>query len=295
MAITELANSRTITYNNGNPIGIREYYAHPYATEKGVIDEYLSGNLPQKMTPWPSTGYFTPPVSLYVQDFSIRRDPNVPEAWYVTITYRERGDAALTPALTPNDVGYMTMRLSVEARFQDVWRQWWSDEETNAQAGRGKLDEFARPIYSVGTQDSDIGGRKVDVAGQPTSVMRHMQRMQLELVTGAFPSAAAYRAYLGVRNLTVFLGAPAGTLVFTGADAAMVSPGKWQVTFAFDVDYFFHLQQVAKRNLNGSILLDGETGGSVQGTGHAKVVSWVQPFPIVKEMRGLNSYFVSLP
>ena len=294
MPVTELTTSRTITYNEGSPVGIREYYAYPYATEKLVLDEFNSGALPNKLTPWPSVGFFTPFVDLYVYDMSLRHDPNVKEGWFVTLTYRERVDGALTPNLAPNDAGYVSMRTTIEATFEDAWRQWNSDDDINQQAGSGKLDEFQRPIYAVGTTDSDIGGIKIDVAGNPTSVMRHVQRMQLETISNLRPNPAIYRTYLGTRNRSNFISCPRGTAVFSGADATMISPGKWSITFNFDIDFWYHLKQVPKRHPNGSVVLDIPESLEA-GVGHAKIVSWVQPFPMITEFRNIIQYFTSLP
>lgn len=295
MAIIELATSRRITYGSGQPVGIREYHAEPYADESLILAQIGVG-LPAKLSLWPSAGFFTPGVDLRVFDYEIARDPQVPDAWTVRIIYREMGLDPITPTLAPNDVGYISMRTSVEGEFVDAWRQWNDDESLEAQAGGSRLDAFARPLYSVGTQDGDIGGVRIDVAGNPQSVIAHKQKIQLELTSNTRPDPNRYRQYLGVRNKTPFLGCPVGTCVFIGAEGAITSPGKWQITFNFDVDFFYHLKQTPKRNPNGSVLLDVGSGESgAQGTGQAKIVSWVQPFPIVKDLRGINQYFVSLP
>ena len=295
MAIIELTTSRRITYGSGQPVGVREYHVYPYDNEASVLALINSGvNLPAKLSQWPSTGFFAPNVDLRVFDYEIQRDQNVPQAWIVRITYREQGVDPITPTLAPNDEGYISMRTSMEAQFEDAWRQWNTSEDAEAQAGGPKLDVFARPLYSVGTVDSDIGGIRVDVAGSPTSVVNHSQRIQLEVVSATRPRPDVYRAYLGTRNRTKFLNCNIGTAVFVGAEGAITSPGKWQVTYNFDVDFFYHLRQVPKRHPNGSVVLDvgsNEDGG----TGHAKIVSWVQPFPIVTEFRNLTPYFASLP
>lgn len=292
MAIIELTTSRTISYNSGSPVGIREYHAYPYATEGLVLAEFAGGALPNKLDPWPSDGFFTPQVGLYVHDFTLRHDPNVQQGWFVTVTYREWVDGALTPDLLPNDAGYMSMRMSMEAQFEDAWRQWPSADALEQEAGRNKLDDFQRPIYAVGTVDGDIGGTKIDIAGNPVSVLTYKQRMQLEVASNIPPYPAVYRQFLGTRNTSAFVGCSRGTAVFVGADATMVTPGKWQITFNFDVDYYFHLKQVAKRLPNGSVVLNATEGA--EGVGHARVVSWVQPFPISTEFRDIIQYFKRL-
>ena len=293
MAINELTTSRRITYNSGRPVGVREYHVHPYASESDVLTLFATNQLPNKLSTWPSGGFFTPAVDLRAFDYEIVRDPNVQQAWIVRVTYAELGPDPITPTLAPNDAGYINMRLSVEAEFEDAWRQWDSADRLEQEAGRNVLDDFQRPIYPIGTTESDIGGTKIDVAGSPTSVVRHKQRIQLEVVSSTRPDPAVYRRFLGTRNLTPFLNCARGTAVFVGAEGSMSSPGKWAITFNFDVDFFFHLKQVAKRLPNGSVVLDAAEGAD--GAAHAKIVSWVQPFPIGTEFRDITRYFSALP
>lgn len=292
MAITERTTSRRITYNNGAPVGIREFHVYPYPTEASVIALLDGVNLPAKLSPWPIGLSFTPAVGLVVYDFEIIRDPVTPQAWTVNIVYRERGDNVLTPDLSPNDAGYVNMRMSAEVRGEDAWRQWFS--KTEQDLTRTLLDQFYRPIYAVGDPAGDIGGIKIDVAGHPTTILRYTQTMQLELITNALPRPGFYNTYLGTRNVSTFVNCELGSTLFTGADASQVSPGKWQVIFNFAVDFFFHLKQLPKRQLNGYVELDlGFVGGI--STGQAKVVSYVQPFPQVTEFRDLDRAFRNLP
>ena len=292
MAIIELPTSRRITYNTGQPIGVREYHVYPYATEADVLALFAAGQLPAKLARWSSSGFFTPDVDLRAFDYEILRDPNVPEAWIVRITYRELGPDPLTPDLVPNDEGYISMRTSMESQFEDVWRQWNDIDDLNS--NNSILDNFYRPIYGVGKIEGDIKGKKVDVAGNPTSMIKHTQRIQLELVSAYRPSAHVYRSYLGTRNLTRFLDCPRGSMVFTGVEGAISSPGKWTLTFNFDVDFWYHLKQVPKRHPNGTVILDIPESTEAD-TAHAKIVSWVQPFPIGSEFRDMTRYFRSLP
>lgn len=294
MAIVERTSSRRITYNNGSPVGVREFHVHPYPTEAAVVALLNGVNLPAKLSGWPITIGFSPAVSLVVYDYEIIRDPNTPEAWTVNVIYRERGDDVLTPNFSPNDAGYVNMRLSVETQFEDAWRQWFTREEQEEDNGP-LLDQYYRPLYSPLQDESDIGGRKIDVAGHPSSILRHTQRLQLELTTNRLPRPDTYRRFLGTRNITPFVYSPIGTALFIGADASQVSPGKWQIVFQFNVDWYFHLKQIPRRMLNGHVELDTGFAGQAQTTGQARIVSYIQPFPVVQEFRQLDSGFAGLP
>jgi len=293
MAIIELTTSRRITYGSGAPVGVREYHLSGYATEADVLALFDGVNLPAKLQPWPSSGFFSPAVDLRVFDFELERDPAVKECWRVRITYREQGLDAITPTLAPNDAGYVTMRASFEAQFEDAWRNWDSVEELEA-AAADVLDSSRNPLYPPGTLRSDIKGRRIDVAGYPTSIQNYRQRVTLDLTSQYRPNPTVLRGYLGTRNKTAFLGMEEGSAVFTGAEGSIVSPGKWQITFTFEVDYYYHLKQVPARHPNGDVKLDVSTAEVGEDGGQAKIVSWVQPYPRLTEFRNINSYFAGL-
>lgn len=291
MPIIELTTSRRITYGSGAPVGVREYHLSGYATESSVLALFDGVNLPAKLQPWPSSGFFTPAVDLRVFDFELERDPQVLECWRVRITYREQGLDAVTPNLAPNDAGYITMRASFESVFEDAWRNWDTVEDLNAAAAL-VLDSNRNPLYDPGTVRSDIGGRRIDVAGYPTSIQNYKQRVTLDVTSQYRPNPSVVRGYLGTRNSTAFLGFEVASAVFTGAEGSVVSPGKWQITYNFEVDYYYHLKQVPARHPNGDVKLDVAGAESGEDGGQAKIVSWVQPYPRLTEFRNINNYLI---
>lgn len=296
MPIIELANSRTISYQEGNPVGVREFHVSPYASEFQV--QALFGNLlPGKYSAWPSNVAWMnslPAVQLRARDYEITRDPNVADAWHVRIVYKDATGTTLTPKLQPADDGYVTVRLSSEARFVDAWRQWSTVDEFESVV-REKTDYLFRPRFTPGTPQSDIGGRKIDVAGYPTSVLRPVQRMVIDITTVDFPRLSDWRLFLGTRNLDGFSGVDRYTAVFTGGEAQQMQPGRWIVTLNFDIDQQYHLQQVVARNASGFAQTDAGSDNTALATGQAAIVSWVQPFPITKYMKQLHPALQNLP
>lgn len=292
MAIRELTSSRNITYNEGQPIGIREFHCHPYVTEADVVALIGAiGGLPGKMAPWPVGTFPLGESVLRVFDHAIRRDPNVTQAWIVTVTYRQRSPgASLRPGLgvTPQQPGAATIRLDYNAQFEDAWRQWPTTDDLRASFA--VLDGNQVPRFAQFTPESDIGGRKIDTAGYPTSVLRHTARLTVDVLDLYEPSFGL--ELIGTRNNREFLRFPQGTVLFMGCSALELPTGLYNASYEFNVDFLFHLKQIPKRQANGYVVLDLPGNPDDQmATGQAKVVSYVQPYPIVTDHYRISSRF----
>lgn len=298
--VIELASSRRVSYNSGSPVGTREFTVTDAADESAVyalfkIDGEPPSNLPDKFSAYPSLSTLIPPVRLVALDFTLTKDPDVLQKWDVTVTYREvaLGGSGPSPSpltqLSPNDEGYLNVRGRTEALFTDVWRGFYTDEAWRAafdQKANGALG-VGVPIYQIGTDDSDIGGVPVDVSGRPVSVETLREQITIDLTLSYIPDIDAIRKYAGSRNKTALLGCPAGSVVFRGANWSNVAPGKWQVSYEFAADNFFHLIQAPAQDDYGKPIKNERN--------QAKVVSWVQPFLRILEHRDLNAYLTSLP
>ena len=298
MAVRELTSSRNISYNEGQPTGIREFHCHPYATEQDVVALIgAPGGLPGKMFNWPGSTLEVFPIQgsdLRVFDHAIRRDPNVTQAWIVTVTYRQRGYKASVPTnfqITPNQPGAATSRFDHLAKFEDTWRQWASTDEIEFNARL--LDENQVPRYAPFTPQSDIGGKKIDAAGYPTSVLRHTIKFTIDLVDDTFPFFP--RSLIGSRNSKQFLGFDKGVLLFIGVNSVELPNGFFNASYNFEADWFFHLKQVPKRQANGYVVLDlPANADDVTATGQAKVVSYIQPYPLVADFYTISPRFASI-
>lgn len=295
MAIRELTSSRNLSYNEGQPTGIREYHCHPYTTESEVIALIgVPNGIPPKMDPWGLPTFDLVGSSLRVFDHTIRRDPNVTRAWIVTVTYRQRGSGATVPSnyrITPNQRGAITRRLDINAQFEDTWRQWASPDELRANTAL--LDEFQVPRYPQFTAQSDIGGRKIDAAGYPTSVLRHKVRLTIDVVDVKQPDF--FPEFLGCRNRKKFAGYDPGTVLFVGCNSVELPNSMFNSSYQFEVDSLFHLKQLPKRQANGYVVLDlPANANDVTATGQAKVVSYVQPHPWCIDLTVINSLFYGI-
>ena len=293
----ELITSRTISYATGVPIGIREWHVTGCENEENVWDEINLGLiLPSKLARWDTTstggtisssGWTFPTVDVRASDYEIRRDPNVYAAWYVRVTYREVGADAPSRNSLPGEVGYISLRSTYEATVVDSWRQWDNnsallfDLDRTTYATQSGTNPIRTPRYPPGSVDSDIGGNPIDIAGDPTSIISYKQRLVVDLIADTRINAQWLKEYMGTRNFQPFLGVEAGALLFAGADASMISQGKWQHTYNFEADNFFHLVQRPLRMPHGDIIL-------APGSGQANHIVWVQPFPRTMDFQSIE-------
>ena len=294
--VIELASSRRVSYNSGSPVGTRIFTVTGAADESAVyalfkLDGEPPTNLPDKFSAYPSLSTLIPPVRMVALDFDLVKDPDVLQKWDVTVTYREVtiGGAGPAPApltqLAPNDEGYLNVRGRTEGGFIEGWRLHDTAAEWDAVYATKTVTGL--PIYNVGDINGDIGGRKIDIAGRPTSIETVREQITVDVTLSYIPNIELIRTLSSTRNQTSFLGIPPGSVLFKGATWANVAPGKWSVSYEFAADNFSHLVQVAKESTDGKPVLD-------EGN-QAKYVSWVQPFPRLAEHRDLNQYLVTLP
>jgi len=293
--VIELATSRRIAYNNGSPVGTREFTVTGCADEAAVyalfkLDGEPPTSLPNKFSAYPSLSGLVPSVRLVALDFELRKDESVLDKWLVSITYREvtlSGTGPVAAPLTqlaPNDEGYLTVRGRTEGGFIEGWRlhdtaeEWDFFYSTKTSTGL--------PIFGVGTPASDIGGRKIDVGGRPVSIETVREQITVDVTLGYIPNVEAIRTLASTRNRSSFLGIPAGSVLFKGAQWSNIAPGKWSVSYEFAADNFSHLVQVAAE-YEGNVIKDSGN--------QAETVSWVQPFPRLAEHRELNDYLRSIP
>ena len=294
--VIELASSRRVSYNNGSPVGTREFTVTGAATEADVyalfkLDGEPPNNLPNKFSAYPSLSELVPAVRMVALDFELTKDPDVLQKWMVTVTYREvtLGGEGPAPApltqLAPNDEGYLTVRGRTEGGFVEAWRI--HDTAAEWDYRYAQLTVLGLPIYKVGDERGDIGGRKVDVTGRPVSIETVREQITIDLTLSYIPDVELIRTLASTRNRTSFLGIPPGSVLFKGASWANIAPGKWQVSYEFAADNFSHLVQVAAEDTTRQVILD-------EGK-QAKTVTWVQPFPKLADHRTLNKYLASVP
>lgn len=147
---------------------------------------------------------------------------------------------------------FVSVQSDVSGTFVDAWR--------NATVPTG------------GTPTgSDMGGTKLDSAGEPVSQFIWQTNLQIARRYGIGSSVpwTAIWANLGKRNSTSIEGAAVGQLLFKGVKVSNIDKCRWEVQYDFVGDQWYHMRQVPTRESDGRVQLDAN---------QAREVRWFQPF-----------------
>ena len=140
----------------------------------------------------------------------------------------------------------------------------------------GQTPQSAEATGTVG----NIGGKSIDSAGEPVSVVRYLMEAVISYTIGSSPPYVALKSYSGTRNLTAYLGALKGELLLKGIDSDRVGVSTYTLSYTFAYDPWFHLVQVPIRNTDGVVPLDTDA--------YADEVMWKQPFPLYSNFHELE-------
>lgn len=127
--------------------------------------------------------------------------------------------------------------------------------------------------------DTDILGDVVDVAGKPTSTIRHTESLDLTVFFNTATGQPDYQTFgmlAGSRNNAEYLNASRGTLLYLGAISRTFRNFVIAITHKFLWDELYHLVQVPERDSWGWAKLE-QLGGFTYKTSSG--VFWRQPFP----------------
>jgi hypothetical protein len=206
---------------------------------------------------------------VYAVSYSIAHLAGSRNTWEFTVNYEN----SEPNQYLPQEEGYTEITIDYAIEFRDLWR-------TGTSAG-----SHVAGIPSGG----DIGGIKIDKAGEPLSILVRMSDITIkETVSAAsFPGRSqGIRAARGRRNLTPFQGAVKGEVLYTGASASRVGLEKFSITHKFRQDEVFHMLQSALRNQLGKV----ETA-PFTAIHRASTVEYIQPFPSFYDFNTLSENF----
>jgi len=191
--------------------------------------------------------------------------------------------------LQEKQVGFTSIEVNAQANIVDVWR-------TGATLPSSDANITAPTLI-------DIGGNKVDSAGDPISSIQGVLNISVRNVVIGRPNYLVFANTIGKRNSAIFtfgasvttsqnLVCPIGTLVFDGATSSRIGPNQYEVNFSFTLDtQTFHLKQVPLRNGDGSVVPDQVTPAtavSVSNPWRAAKVYYKQPFPSTDSFASLG-------
>jgi hypothetical protein len=164
---------------------------------------------------------------------------------------------------------YVAMDMESNAQIVDVWR-----------TGATMPGDISAPA------DTDIGGTSVDINGYPISAVYPQQTLSITNIRSN-NNAAGILAALGKRNSDAYLGAAAGSLLFTGASAKRIGDAKYEVTYKLTYDAAFHLRQQPARDADGKCRV---TAPDANGVSKAQRVMWRQPFKATYAFSSIGIY-----
>jgi hypothetical protein len=282
--VYELFSSRKYVNNEGKPRAERQFVV-VNAADESVVVGLFGGTLPGEYEHYPNDSGL--PYDMLAFDYSITKDPSAVSTWQVTMRYRAEIGAAqafnnpTSPLLEPNEVGYRTARLSMQAEFRDLWRDF---------ASVTALQAVASGDYSV----TDIGGSSIDAGGIPLSTLVYKQEFSILITDSFLPDAQAIATQIGTRNASTFLNYPSGSVVFAGCNCETIPEvGRNSIEYRFIYDQAYHQIQYPVKGNNGSPILAAATAGTIL-KGSAEKVYYKQPFKYTSNFNNLSQYFGGL-
>jgi len=220
----------------------------------------------------PDKGYAFPDFAgLRVTDFTLAAVDGHADLWEVVFSYEQYSDAinnAPSAALTtlPGEVGYVEEAANIRAEFVDEWR--------------------TSPIFpdeGTPTDEEDMRGEPIDLAGSPVSVARNRMDLTVTEVV-AVPALNTYRAMRFCRNSATFYNVTKGKLLYLGAQVRRTGTSVFQVQHTFAEDDYFHMIQQPVVDQDGDPIL-------TDNGKRAKTVYWIQPFKKFQPFADLSTNF----
>jgi hypothetical protein len=274
LAAIELQETRNMNYSGGKTAATRRFAiwddAAPLTTPKQIRDTFgttINGlDIPTRNSLFPGE------IGIYARSYSITVRDDGSGIWNLDWHY-ENGEPF---QFQPLEIGYTQFSVDWSAEFRDVWR-------TNPGL-------VIPPFGSPNVLESDIGGRKVDSAGLPLSVLSYFSTIEFTetVALETLPDRSqSIRAVRGTRNAVDFQGAPRGQVVYKGARAQRVALDKVSLTHSFAQDAQMHLIQVPRRGADGQVLLSEASPGILR----AAIVAYEQPFPDFTDFNALSENF----
>ena len=213
-------------------------------------------------------------VRLYVQDNPVGGDPPplgvlIPLAVNVrsesdaqiqyTVEFKYGLDSLIPDEESPDDPNFVSFTLSQRPVAVDLFR-----------ADDGTLEVL---------EGGDIKGAPVDESGVPITAFIIQQDLELSVRYPSFDRVPNISSLYLVakRNSTPFLGAAAGTLLFTGMSVSRDGVNSYRASFTFTWDQWRHMRQVPSRDQNGEVVISDRF--DVDDRFKADLVIYKQPFP----------------
>ena len=198
--------------------------------------------------------------ALFAWTYNLTKIPASSDMWRIEFEYRTVAPsspraAPNTGGLTrgPDEVGFEEITANLTGSFALMYRADPAEDNPN------------------GT-DFDIGGDPIDVAGNPTSVMRQQYEITVARTsTKQFDTnLSKYGEEVGTSGSSSIFGLEGGKMLYKGAQIQRVETQVYRVVHTWLYDNFAHLIQVPKYEADGTC--------QKTTTGNVKHVYHKQPF-----------------
>ena len=265
MSVVELTGSKGGERSRGELASQRVFLQEGASNFLGAI---MDPGLPLEGDPFPGA------PQLRASDFSAEPIDDGVNHWQVVVGYE---GSAVQPGGGAN-TGFPTALISIQRGIQlvDTWRVGSSDSPLKFPGGI-TTPKQSDPTGTADFANGDIGGVKVDQAGNPVSLPHAVHRIQISYTLDGPPNEYAIYNLQGKRNHARWRVYPAGSVLYEGANTEQEGRAT-KIVHNFVADDLFHLRQHAAASGDG---IDGLSGGGSEGGYTSRFVNWWQPFPLV--------------
>lgn len=283
MAVTVLESieSRAIATRDGITNARRSFHvwdeATPITEPVQVYQTFGTNGLPNYWDQFPNAQIALSATSVQVNKLEGQRD-----VWRVDWEYTERSYGALQQK-QPQEVGYVDVSGELSGETVDCWRA-LTTAELSALVAVGSTYPLGTPLPS----QWDIGGRGVDIAGEPITKLLRQISVTYAVTVNQPPNILTFAPFVGKRNIATFSGVGPGRVLYLGANVARTSIDRWSISHKFLLDEWLHMRQVTLRNPDGSVVLNPNAPGGVR----AQTVLFAQPFPELADFYQISPFLI---
>lgn len=166
--------------------------------------------------------------------------------YFVSFKYGSESLASFDTGTFPGDPNFVAFNLSQRPLALDAWRS--------------RQDNVPDIFDGL---DIDIGGAKLDEAGEPITIFIYQQELELKVRYEKFSDIPLKESLslVSSRNNIPYLGAEQGYLLYTGMSVSRDELNSYNASFNFVWDEYKHRRQVPKRDQNGDIILVEDSSG----------------------------------
>lgn len=278
--VRELLDSRAVAKKGGKLTATRSFHvfntATPLTSPATIATLFGTNGMPIYGEEFPES------PNLLARDYEYALVSGHNDLWLVRWDYAEQEFGGTLPEKEPGQPGYVEISATISAERVNAWRSLSYSELTSLTASGGP--------YAQGnsTQKPDIGGDRIDVAGDPLQDVVRQVEITITEVKSGIPNLLFLLPYTWARNSTRFLNAPIGQLLYVGANINRIDINLFQFSHKFILDRWWHMRQMAVTDRTGNVIT--KPYGTPQ-IWRAETVQYVQGFPTLRDFFQMSPNF----